>query len=63
MELTYGLTKIKNGKTLIFRVRKSEDKDMLVGKVFYKHTNKELKRVKKILKKRNFEINSRHRYR
>ncbi|WP_407535856.1 hypothetical protein QCB49_09400 [Cetobacterium somerae] len=52
MEVTYGLTKIKNGKTLIFRGRKSEDKDMLVGKVFDKNTNKELKGVKIILKKR-----------
>ncbi|MGL5520842.1 MAG: hypothetical protein ACRDA2_02135, partial [Cetobacterium sp.] len=46
MEATYGLTKIKNGKTLIFRGRKSEDKDMLVGKVFDKNTNKELKGIK-----------------
>ncbi|MGL4508619.1 MAG: type II secretion system protein GspD [Cetobacterium sp.] len=52
MEATYGLTKIKNGKTLIFRGRKSEDKDMLVGKVFDKNTNKELKGVKIILKRR-----------
>ncbi|MGL5760103.1 MAG: type II secretion system protein GspD [Cetobacterium sp.] len=52
MEATYGLTKIKNGKTLIFRGRKSEDKDMLVGKVFDKNTNKELKGIKIILKRR-----------
>ena len=52
MEATYGLTKIINGRTLIFRGRKSEDKDMLVGKVFDKNTNKELKGIKIILKRK-----------
>lgn len=52
MEATYGLTKVKNGNTLIFRGRKSENKDMLMGKVYDKNTNREIKDVRIILKKR-----------
>ncbi|MGL4933839.1 MAG: type II secretion system protein GspD [Cetobacterium sp.] len=51
VETTYGLTRIKTGNTLIFRGRKSENKDMLVGRVYDKNTNKEIEGIKIILKK------------
>ncbi|MCQ8211919.1 hypothetical protein NON08_05175 [Cetobacterium somerae] len=53
IEKTYGLSKIKTGKTLIFRGRKSENKDMLIGKIYDINTNKELKNIKIILKKKD----------
>ena len=53
IETTYGLTKVKNGKTLIFRGRKSENRDMLIGKVYDINTNKELKNVRIILKRKD----------
>ncbi len=52
LELTYGLTRVKRGKTLIFRNRKSENKDILIGKIYDIDTNKELKNIKIVLKKR-----------
>ncbi|MGL4425454.1 MAG: type II secretion system protein GspD [Cetobacterium sp.] len=51
VETTYGLTRIKTGNTLIFRGRKSENKDMLVGRVYDKNTNKEIEGIKIVLKK------------
>ncbi|MGL5971062.1 MAG: type II secretion system protein GspD [Cetobacterium sp.] len=52
VETTYGLTRVKNGNTLIFRGRKSEDKDMIVGRVYDTNTGKEIKGIKIILKRR-----------
>ncbi|MDX8336735.1 type II secretion system protein GspD [Candidatus Cetobacterium colombiensis] len=52
VELTYGLTRVKNGNTLIFRNRKSENKEILFGKIYDKNTNKEVKGIKIILKRR-----------
>ena len=51
--VTYGLSKIKTGKTLIFRGRKSEDREMLIGKIYDINTNKELKNIKIILKRKD----------
>ncbi|MGL5000493.1 MAG: type II secretion system protein GspD [Cetobacterium sp.] len=52
VETTYGLTRVKSGNTLIFRGRKSEDKDMLVGRVYDINTAREIKGIKIILKRR-----------
>ncbi|MGL5088631.1 MAG: hypothetical protein ACRC6Z_04140, partial [Cetobacterium sp.] len=52
VETTYGLTRVKSGNTLIFRGRKSEDKDMLVGRIYDINTGKEIKGVKIVLKRR-----------
>ncbi|WP_052191739.1 MULTISPECIES: type II secretion system protein GspD [unclassified Cetobacterium] len=52
VEKTYGLTRVKSGNTFIFRGRKSEDKDMLVGKVYDINTNREVKGVTVLLKRR-----------
>lgn len=52
VERTYGLTRVQSGNTFIFRGRKSEDKDMLVGRVYDINTNREVEGVRIILKRR-----------
>ncbi|WP_297597855.1 type II secretion system protein GspD [uncultured Cetobacterium sp.] len=51
LQKTYGLNRVKSRDTIIFRGRKSENKDMLVGKVIDQNTNQELEGVKIVLKR------------
>ncbi|MEG1582453.1 MAG: secretin N-terminal domain-containing protein [Cetobacterium sp.] len=51
LEKTYGLNRSKSKNTIIFRGRKSENKDMLIGKVIDINTNQELEGVKVVLKR------------
>lgn len=50
---TYGLTKIQNKNIVIYRGRKSENNDIVVGRVYDENTNLEVKNIKIILKNRD----------
>lgn len=50
IQKTYGLNRIKNGNTLIFKGKKSEQKELLIGRVIDSSNNRELKGIEISLK-------------
>lgn len=53
LEKTYGLNRTKSKNIIIFKSRKAENKDILLGKVIDINTSKEIKGIKIVLKKRD----------
>ena len=53
IQKTYRLNRIKNGNTLIFTKKKSEQREVLAGRIFDSTTNKEIKGIEIVLKGRD----------